>query len=407
MGPDMIKRLILILIAVCAAGLSPALAQSQQGAAAPPVESVQNVEAQLAEERENRREAEHKAALAEAKAAVMDAGNSRTALVIGMFGILITAVLAVAGYLTWKSAATAASTAAREEVRKEFAGIRDELDEIKAEAEQVKFGIDQMAQESKVRTDEIKELCDIARSTRSEQAVLTESQKDTLSEETNRIEQKPKTNRSGDDFKLLLLEAESEGRWDRYLDIANQMESAMADSPADLAHARFARARAYTWLERHDEAATAYQAYFDEHPDDVPENKRVAFNNWGNALLDQAEATTDPKNAAVLRILAVEKYEAALRIKPDYYAAFNNWGIALNQQAKAAANPDDADRLWTEAGEKYQAALHIKPDYQNALKNWGIALYAQGNAKDKAGDMAAAKRLYALAGEKFFSGRTD
>ena len=59
--------------------------------------------------------------------------------------------------------------------------------------------------------------------------------------------------------------------------------------------------------------------------------------------------------------LAGEKYEAALKIKPDQHAALNNWGIALAEQARTKSG-EEADRLWGLAGEKYEAALKIKPD---------------------------------------------
>lgn len=65
------------------------------------------------------------------------------------------------------------------------------------------------------------------------------------------------------------------------------------------------------------------------------------------------------------------------------------------RQAKTKAG-DEADRLFRLAGEKYEAALRLKPDSHEALSNWGAALFAQ--AKTKAGDEAAL--LFAHAGER-------
>ncbi|HKY28293.1 MAG TPA: hypothetical protein VJM12_10135, partial [Pyrinomonadaceae bacterium] len=42
---------------------------------------------------------------------------------------------------------------------------------------------------------------------------------------------------------------------------------------------------------------------------------------------------------------------------------------------------EEADRLWAQAGEKYEAALKIKPDKDDALYNWGIALAKQARTK--------------------------
>ena len=65
-------------------------------------------------------------------------------------------------------------------------------------------------------------------------------------------------------------------------------------------------------------------------------------------------------------------------------------GNSLSEQAKTKTG-EDADRLFALAGEKYQAALKIKPDKDEALNSWGIALYDQ--AKTKTGEDA--DRLFA------------
>jgi tetratricopeptide (TPR) repeat protein len=59
---------------------------------------------------------------------------------------------------------------------------------------------------------------------------------------------------------------------------------------------------------------------------------------------------------------AIEHYEQALRLKPDYVEAHNNLGAAL-------AN---AGRL-QEAIEHYQQALRLKPDFTNAYYNLALA----------------------------------
>ena len=60
---------------------------------------------------------------------------------------------------------------------------------------------------------------------------------------------------------------------------------------------------------------------------------------------------------------AIEAYNKALAIKPDYAEAYYNMGIALQDQGKLE-----------EAIEAYNKALAIKPDYAEAYYNMGNAL---------------------------------
>ena len=68
---------------------------------------------------------------------------------------------------------------------------------------------------------------------------------------------------------------------------------------------------------------------------------------------------------------AIEAYNKALAIKPDYADAYNNIGIALNEQGKLE-----------EAIEAYKKALAIKPDYADAYNNMGIVLKDQGKLEE-------------------------
>ena len=86
----------------------------------------------------------------------------------------------------------------------------------------------------------------------------------------------------------------------------------------------------------------------------------------------------------------MEKYQAALKIKPDCHEALYNWGLTLNRQAKTKTG-EEAECLYAQAVEKYQAALKIKPDDHEALNKWGYALYRQ--AETKTGEEA--DRLFA------------
>ena len=59
---------------------------------------------------------------------------------------------------------------------------------------------------------------------------------------------------------------------------------------------------------------------------------------------------------------AIEAYNKALAIKPDYAEAYNNMGVTLKEQGKLE-----------EAIEAYNKALAIKPDYAEAYNNMGIS----------------------------------
>ena len=67
---------------------------------------------------------------------------------------------------------------------------------------------------------------------------------------------------------------------------------------------------------------------------------------------------------------AIDHYEQALRIKPDYAEAHDNLGIALAQTGKIE-----------EAIAHYEQALRIKPDFAEAHYNLGLALAQTGRLR--------------------------
>ena len=102
---------------------------------------------------------------------------------------------------------------------------------------------------------------------------------------------------------------------------------------------------------------------------------------------------------------AVEAYNKALLLKPDYAKAYNNMGITLREQGKldkaieaykkaVSLNPDYAEAycnmsvILKDQGKLDQAvefckkALSIKPDYAQAYSNMGIALREQDKLEE-------------------------
>jgi len=98
---------------------------------------------------------------------------------------------------------------------------------------------------------------------------------------------------------------------------------------------------------------------------------------------------------------AMEQFEKALEIKPDYAGAHNNLGYSLMQEGQPdqaipeyekalAIDPNLAEGhynlgvallgkgKWDEAIAQFTVALDIRPDYADANSNLGVALYSKG-----------------------------
>jgi protein O-mannosyl-transferase len=101
-----------------------------------------------------------------------------------------------------------------------------------------------------------------------------------------------------------------------------------------------------------------------------PNNPR-AHNNLGVALRQAGRMQE-----------AVEQYEQALRIKPDFAAAYNNLGIALRQAGRIQ-----------EAIALYEQALRLKPDSAAAHHNLGLALRQAGKVQEAIGHYEQALRI--------------
>jgi tetratricopeptide (TPR) repeat protein len=120
----------------------------------------------------------------------------------------------------------------------------------------------------------------------------------------------------------------------------------------------------------------------------------LAYNNLGLALLKAGQSHE-----------AIEQFEKAIQIRPDYAEAHNNFGDALRRAgrmpeameqfeqaleimpdyAEAHNNLGDALRQTghiPEAMEQFNQAFQIKPDYAEAHYNLGLALFQSGRMLD-------------------------
>jgi tetratricopeptide (TPR) repeat protein len=80
---------------------------------------------------------------------------------------------------------------------------------------------------------------------------------------------------------------------------------------------------------------------------------------------------------------AIEQYERALQLKPNFAGAYCNLGIALARQGKLS-----------EAVQHFERALQIEPDFAEAHYNLGNALDYLGMALAAEGQFAEAIRNY-------------
>jgi protein O-mannosyl-transferase len=85
----------------------------------------------------------------------------------------------------------------------------------------------------------------------------------------------------------------------------------------------------------------------------------IAYNNLGELLV------------STNREEAMDYYQAALRLRPEYPEALNNMGYQLTQSGRLS-----------EAIEYLQRAVHAAPDFSKALNNLGIALFKSGNVSE-------------------------
>src|SRR5499427_4144859 len=92
----------------------------------------------------------------------------------------------------------------------------------------------------------------------------------------------------------------------------------------------------------------------------VKPNFNEAYNNLGNTLVDQGKV-----------LEAIQCYKRALELNPSYAEAYYNLGNVLAHQGKLS-----------EAIQNYERAVQLKPDYAEACYNMGVALQGEGKVAE-------------------------
>lgn len=118
------------------------------------------------------------------------------------------------------------------------------------------------------------------------------------------------------------------------------------------------------------ESLSKYHRALELLPENASMEKAGVLYNWGNALYGFALYDRD-----VSRLnQAIEKYNEAIQIRPDYASAYYNLGTALSTFARLTGSIT----YYKDSLTKYEKADQFNPSNSSILFNWGIALAAIG-----------------------------
>lgn len=141
------------------------------------------------------------------------------------------------------------------------------------------------------------------------------------------------------------------GEKEKALEITNIL---IGIDPSD-ADYHFIKGRALFGLKRFDEAIKAFDKAIELKPDYAK-----AYNNKGIALKNIGKFDE-----------AIKAYDKAIELKPDLVQAYNNKGVALR-----------ISRKYDEAIKAYEKAIGLKPDDPYAYVSKGVALASLGKYKE-------------------------
>jgi len=367
------RRIVITMALLVAAPCAPAAEPHPLPTASAPADDT--LRQQLDAERERRQQAELSAAIANAKADVENAGIGYLQAVIGLFGTLITVIVATFAFLSWRTA--------RNAVLAEFESMRTTIEKLQKETAETA---------EKARNDGA-QISDALRAVISGTPSNVDPQNvapgvaDEARSVASEAAQKPPLQRTPDEARVLIYEAGQSGKWADALAYCEELLTKPDAATPERAFAAFMRAYALSELGRLADAADAYSRYCDSYPDESVEDRATAFYNWGNALFALAKTRQDGEAEALFRD-AGAKYAEAVRLKPDMHEALHNWGNALSSQA-SANRTGEADSLKHAAMAKYAEAVAIKPDKREAYFAMGLEHRLRSLALDGEARLAA------------------
>jgi hypothetical protein len=234
-------------------------------------------------------------AIAEAKLELISAGNSRMEILIGIFSILITLLVASFGFATYRQSATAATNAV--EARFKLASEKIEYELQKAVS--TTGLIDSEHSKALVLSREL-QLEISKRSSIKTESNLSEDQILELEEATKIAFEKPRKDRTSEEFRLLIYDAKNQEKWNELLELVEGMLFLHGNNPDDLAFALFHRAAGVSQLGNCTFAASLWKDYLDRCPNDIAEDRAKALSNWSNEIMLLAKTKRGDERNALL-----------------------------------------------------------------------------------------------------------
>ena len=185
-----------------------------------------------------------------------------------------------------------------------------------------------------------------------------------------------------------------------YQEAAKWYEKA-AELKPDYAEAHYNLANSLFYIDRHDDALTAYERAIAAYkklialnPDD-PE----LYKQLGDAHIDKAEVGLDAgqvKKSQYQKLCqeAIELYQKAVELKPDYAQAYRNLATSLFGLDKR----DDAQTAYDKAIAAYKKLLELDPENPELHKQLGEVYTDKGDSRN---GIAALKHAIALKPDYF------
>ena len=134
------------------------------------------------------------------------------------------------------------------------------------------------------------------------------------------------------------------------------------------------------------------------------EDSMTAEELLGEGLALLRSGREDPQDSEAEACLrdALECFDRAIDLEPDYLAAHGNKGNTLMTLAKLVGEEGEASVMLVQAGRCFRRVLAIQPRDSRALMNWGAALVLRAKMAE---DAEAEDAVIDAAEEKFEAAR--